>query len=149
MRVAKDELRKNIETREAVMHGTVCDGIHVEYNVSKEDFDGAPLLEGLQNSADPCPRWGIVVKGQIHLKHGGREETVKAGDAYYSPPGHIVVAEAGTEVWQFGPVDQLNKTMDIVRANMRAFQKKEEEQTLVTSLFFPNYTVTEAEPNKL
>jgi hypothetical protein len=149
MRLAKNELTKTAETRQAIIREAIWDGIHVEYNVFKENFDASPLDKSLPDSVDPCPRWGIVIKGQIHLKHAGKEEIVKAGDAYYCPPEHTVLAEAGTEVGQFGPANQLKKTVETVRANMDAFQRKEAEQQSVTSVFFPNYIEAAAEPKKL
>jgi hypothetical protein len=38
-----------------------------------------------------CPHWGTVLKGSINVRYAdGREETVRAGDVYYWPPGHTV-----------------------------------------------------------
>jgi hypothetical protein len=83
-------------------------------------------LKGLPNDRDPCPHWGIVVvKGQMTIIYNDKKEIAKTGDAYYFPPGHTGIAEAGTEVWEFSPNDKLQKTMDVINRNMEAMQKKE------------------------
>jgi hypothetical protein len=46
------------------------------------------------------------VKGQITLKYYRKEETVEAGDAYYSPTG---IFEEGTELCEFSPNDKPQK----------------------------------------
>jgi len=48
-----------------------------------------------------------VLKGKITIRYGDHEEVVTAGEAYYMPPGHAPAAEAGTELIQFSPTDQL------------------------------------------
>ena len=77
--------------------------MHVEHDVFKKRFDVTPLLKGLPNDRDPCPHWGIVLKGQLKIIYDDKEEIAKEGDAYYYPPGHTAIADAGTEVWEFSP----------------------------------------------
>lgn len=98
--------------------------MHVEYDVFHKTFDITPYLKGLPNDRDQCPHWGIVVKGQVKIIHDGEEEIVKAGDAYYAPPNHTGVFEAGTELWEFSPNDMLQKTMEVIGRNFEAMQKK-------------------------
>jgi len=38
---------------------------------------------------------------------GDREEVYEAGDAFYTPPGHRPYVDAGTEVLQFSPTEEL------------------------------------------
>jgi len=120
MRGSKKELSKAMDTDEMAMYESVWGEMHVEYDVFKKRFDVTPLLKGLPNNLDQCPHWGIVVKGQITLKYDGKEETVKAGDAYYAPPGHTGIFEAGTELWEFSPNDKLQKTMKVIMRNFDA-----------------------------
>jgi len=124
MRASKNELPKTMDTKEAVMHEAVWGDMHVEYTIFKEKFDVTPLLKGLPNNRDPCPHWGIVVKGQLTIIYDGKKEVAKAGDAYYFPPGHTGIIEAGTEVWEFSPAEKLKKTMEVIMRNMEAMQKK-------------------------
>jgi hypothetical protein len=36
------------------------------------------------------------------------------------PPGHTPVLDAGTEVVEFSPTDELKRTLDVVTTNMQA-----------------------------
>jgi hypothetical protein len=47
-------------------------------------------------------------------------ETFEAGDAYYIPPGHTPVLYAGTELVEFSPTDELQRTVAVVSKNMEA-----------------------------
>jgi hypothetical protein len=87
-------------------------GYTVGYETFKADVDPAPLFVGLPDGRCPCPRWGIVVRYADH------EETFRAGDAYYGAPGHLPLVFAGTEVIEFSPTDELNRTMAVITANM-------------------------------
>ncbi len=124
MRASKNELSKVMENEEMAMFEGVWGEMHVEYDVFKKQFDVTPLLKGLPNDRDPCPHWGIVVKGQMRIMYDGVEEIAKAGDAYYFPPGHTGVAEAGTEVWEFSPNDKLKETMEVIMRNFEGSAKK-------------------------
>lgn len=42
--------------------------------------DATPLLEGLENDMCPCPHWGYVVEGAIHVRYtDGKQELTRAG----------------------------------------------------------------------
>ena len=120
MRASKDELSKVLETDEMVMYEGVWGEMHVEYDIFKKRFDVTPFLKGLPNDRDPCPHWGIIVKGQMTMIVNGKREVIKAGDAYYMPPGHTAIVDAGTEGWEFSPNDKLKKTMEVIIRNMDA-----------------------------
>jgi mannose-6-phosphate isomerase-like protein (cupin superfamily) len=124
MHATKNELTKSMDTAEMTMYEEVWGEMHVEYDVFRERFDITPLLKGLPNNRDQCPHWGIIVKGQVTIKHDGTEEVAKAGEVYYAPPNHTGIFEAGTELWEFSPMDKLKQTMDAISRNMEAMQKK-------------------------
>ena len=65
--------------------------------------------------------WGYVLKGKVSVQIAGRgEETFEAGDAYYVAPGHTPVLHAGTELVEFSPTVELQKTMDVVTKNIES-----------------------------
>jgi hypothetical protein len=125
MRASKTELSKTMDNEIATMSEAVWGEMHVEYDVFKKTFDVTPLLKGLPNDRDQCPHWGIVMKGQVRLICDGKDEIIKAGEAYYMPPGHTAIAEAGTEAWEFSPNDKLKKTMEVMMRNMEIMMKEE------------------------
>jgi mannose-6-phosphate isomerase-like protein (cupin superfamily) len=119
-----NELSKAMETDEMTMYEAVWGDMHVEYDIFKKRFDVTPYLKGLPNDRDSCPHWGIVLKGQATIVYDGKEEVVKAGDAYYAPPGHTGIFEAGTELWEFSPMDKMQKTMEVIMRNFEAMAPK-------------------------
>ncbi len=123
MRAQKNELPKTIDNDVFTSYEAVWGDMHVEYDIFKKSFDVTPYLKGLPNDRDPCPHWGIVVKGQGKIIVDDKEEIIKAGDVYYAPPGHTGIFEAGTEVWEFSPEEKLKKTMEVLMRNMEMEQK--------------------------
>jgi hypothetical protein len=97
-----------------------------EYTVNfiefRQDIDGAPLLEGLPGDRCSCPHWGYVLKGRVTYRFADHEEVFEAGDAFYLPPGHIPMPEAGSEILQFSPVEELKVVDDAIRRNFQAMQ---------------------------
>ena len=63
-----------------------------------------------------------MLAGNITVSYADREETYQAGDAFYMTPGHVPAAEAGTELVQFSPKEQLAETMAAMMANAQAMQ---------------------------
>src|SRR5262249_1944659 len=56
------------------------------------------------------------------VSYADREETYQAGDAFYMTPGHVPAAEAGTELVQFSPKEQLAETTAAMMANAQRAQ---------------------------
>lgn len=94
-----------------------------ELNVARIRFpagaDAAPLLQGLPGDMCQCPHWGAVVKGAIHVRFAdGSEETVRAGEAYYWPPGHTVRVDEDYESIEFSPSAPMNEVIAHLKAKM-------------------------------
>jgi hypothetical protein len=99
------------------------DGYTVNFVTFHQDVDATPLLKGLPDDRCQCPHWGYVVKGRLTLRFPDREETYEAGDAFYTPPGHVPVKhEPGTELVQFSPADELELTEAAMQRNMKEMQ---------------------------
>ncbi len=124
MRASRNELKKAMDNEELTISEGVWGEMHVEYDIFKKKFDVTPLLKGLPNDRDQCPHWGIVMKGQMTMMVDGKKEVVKAGDAYYMPPGHTAIVEAGSEFWEFSPNEKLLETMEVIMRNFEAKRKK-------------------------
>jgi hypothetical protein len=109
-------------------HGIVEDryedveGYRIQFIEFREAADGTPLLKGLPGDRCNCPHWGYVQKGRITYRFDDHDEVFVAGDAFYLPPGHIPIAEAGTELLQFSPSLELEAVSAAMLANMRAMQ---------------------------
>lgn len=67
--------------------------------------DFGPLLAGLPGDLCPCPHWGYLIAGRIHIRFAdGREETVNAGEVFYWPAGHTGWVDEDTTFLEVSPV---------------------------------------------
>ncbi len=109
-------------------HGVVedrheeLDGYTVNFLSFREDVDATPLLQGLPDDRCPCPHWGYVLKGRLTYRFGEHEEVYEAGDAFYLPPGHVPVADAGSELVQFIPSQELRAVSAAMMKNAQERQ---------------------------
>lgn len=97
-----------------------------DMNVALESFpaglETAPIFKGLPDDRCQCPHWGYVVKGRVRVLYAGRDEVLREGDVYYMPPGHTTVFEEDTEVVEFSPKGEYQKTIEVASRNMAAMQ---------------------------
>ena len=98
------------------------EGYTVDFVSLRQASDLTPMLRGLPDDMCQCPHWGYVFAGSITMHFPDREEVYQAGDAFYVPPGHSPMAEAGTELVQFSPADELQVTNAAIMKNMKAMQ---------------------------
>ena len=94
-------------------------GYTVGFETYTADADLTPLFVGLPNNQCQCAHWGYVVKGRVTFKSADGDETFETGDAYYVGPGHTPILYAGTEVIEFSPTNELQRTLAVVEKNMQ------------------------------
>jgi mannose-6-phosphate isomerase-like protein (cupin superfamily) len=99
------------------------DGYTVNFVSFGQDVDATPLLKGMPDDSCQCPHWGYVVSGRLTYRFADHDEVFEAGDAFYLPPGHIPLAEAGSELVQFSPADDLRVVSETIVENMRKLQR--------------------------
>jgi hypothetical protein len=119
-RTRKDEAPVTLDLPEIEGRYVDLDGYTVSFETYRTDADPAPLFHGLPGDRCQCPHWGVVRTGRLVIRYPDREETFRAGDAYYAEPGHLPLTFAGTEVVEFSPTEQLRATMAVLGANMAA-----------------------------
>jgi hypothetical protein len=98
------------------------DGYTVGFESFREDADATGLFDGLPDDRCQSPHWGYVISGRVTFRYADRDEVFEGGDAYYAPPGHIPVVEAGTEVVEFSPTEEYGRTMEVLGRNLAALQ---------------------------
>lgn len=97
------------------------DGYRINFTTFREDIDGTPLLKGLPDDRCQCPHWGYVIAGRVTFRFPDRDEVFVAGDAFYTPAGHIPLShEPGSEVLMFSPAEALAETETAIMRNMQA-----------------------------
>jgi hypothetical protein len=95
-------------------------GYTVGFETFREDADAAPLKKGLPDDRCQSPHWGYGVRGRLTFRYADREELYETGDAYYAPPGHVPVIDAGTEIVEFSPTEEYGQAMAVVARNLAA-----------------------------
>lgn len=111
MRVAKQDVDMRLEIPGAAIRqrrdfGSVAgfDRISGECFTLAAGVDTTPLFQGLEGDLCQCPHWGFVLRGQLTTTDAsGAEETVKANDLFYWPPGHNVKVDEDAEIVMFSP----------------------------------------------
>jgi glyoxylate utilization-related uncharacterized protein len=84
------------------------------------DVDATPLLRGLPDDRCQSAHWGYVLRGRMTYRFADHEEVHESGDAFYVPPGHTQLADAGTEIVQFSPAEDLRAVSQTIMKNMQA-----------------------------
>jgi hypothetical protein len=95
-------------------------GLVVEYLECAEKFDIRPMLEGLPDNLCPCPHWGYMLKGTIHIEYkDGTEEVIEEGDAFHMPKGHSGWFEAGSKMILFSPEAESKQLAEHISKKMQ------------------------------
>jgi hypothetical protein len=125
MRGSTKDLPLALETPAGKVWQVEWGGNTAEFGQFAETVDElfVPLFKGLPDDRCQCPHWGYVIKGRVRYRFEDHEEVYEAGDAYYAPPGHLPMIEAGTEYLEFSPTIELAKTMEVVERNMQAMEQ--------------------------
>jgi hypothetical protein len=99
-----------------------------DLNAAVESFpagtDSAPIFKGLPDDRCQCPHWGYVITGQLRVRYKDHEEVLRAGDAYYLTPGHTTIFDLDTEVVEFSPKGEYQKTLEVAARNVAAMQQQ-------------------------
>ena len=120
MHVSKNDVEVRMQIPGAVIRqrmglGSVSgfDKISGEYFTLAAGVDTTPLFEGLEGNQCQCPHWGYVLKGELTTTDAsGTQETVKANDLFYWPPGHNVKVTADAEIIMFSPQREHSVVID-------------------------------------
>lgn len=96
------------------------DGYTVVFEKYTADADLTPYFKGLPDDRCQSAHWGYVLSGKVTFKTAKGDETFEAGDAYYVGPGHTPVLYAGTEIVEFSPTEELERTMEAIAKNMES-----------------------------
>lgn len=114
MQITKEKVSIKMEIPGAVLRQQLNFGdatglgmISCEYFSLSAGVDTTPLFHGLKDNLCQCPHWGFVLQGQITTTNTkGTQETVKANDLFYWPPGHNIKVDADAEIIMFSPQNE-------------------------------------------
>ena len=123
MRASKQDLPVAFEEDGVVSRQAEWGDMNAALETFPGGLDTAPLFKGLPDDRCQCPHWGYVLKGRVRVRYPDREEVIEAGDAYYLEPSHTTVFEEDTEVIEFSPKGEYQKTMEVAARNIAAMQE--------------------------
>lgn len=126
MHVAKDSVDVKMSIPGAVLRqrtefgdATGLGKMSGEYFSLATGVDTTPLFQGLEGNLCQCPHWGYVLRGELTTTDAaGKQETVKANDLFYWPPGHNVKVTADAEIVMFSPQRDHTTVIDHMRGKV-------------------------------
>ena len=104
---------KTVDAADVTIREAEWGEMHVGFESYHKTVDIAPQLKGLPDDMCQCHHWGMVLKGRMLVKYRDHEEVVKAGEAYYMAPGHSPIIDAGTELVEFTPKEEIKKSQQV------------------------------------
>jgi hypothetical protein len=120
MRGSGTELPAIMDSPGAVIRGTDWGGLTCVHVTLGSGADLGPLLKGLPDDHCPVPHWGYVLAGSITIGYtDGQEETLRAGDLFYLPPGHTARSDEGITYVEFSPARELKDVYEHVGRQMQ------------------------------
>ena len=121
MQQRKEELPVALELPVAKFQVAEWGDTAVAYIQLSAGADATPLLEGLPNDKCPCPHWGYILEGAVHVRYtDGKEEVCLAGEVFYWPSGHTVRVDEDTTLVEFSPRHELKAVYDHIGRKVSA-----------------------------
>lgn len=123
-RISREDIQPEVFGGSYEVRAVELGGFNVSFEKALDDMDVTPYLKGLPDNRDPCPHWGFLFKGKIIVRYKDREETINAGEAYYMASGHTAIVKKGSELIEFSPKSELDKTMAVIAKNLERIGTK-------------------------
>jgi hypothetical protein len=122
-KISPQTTSKHLDLDGIEAHYGTLDVYTVSFELAAHEEDPSPLFTGLPDNACQARHWGVVLEGTLVIRYtDNSEDIVEAGEAYYSPPGHLPLLKTGTRLIEFSLTDELDETMEKVMVNVAAIQ---------------------------
>jgi hypothetical protein len=120
MRVVGTEAPAFMDAPGAAIRGADWGGMRCVRIALGPGTDLGPVLKGLPDDRCPALHWGYVLEGSITVGYTDeREETLRAGDLFYLPPGHTARTDDGVTFVEFSPERELQAVYDHLSRQMQ------------------------------
>lgn len=120
MRGSKQDMPVVFEGAGMVSRQAEWGDMNVAIETIAAGLDAAPYFKGLPDDRCQCPHWGYVLKGRIRVRYADHDEVYRTGDVYYMAPGHLPLIEEETELVEFSPRGEYQRTMEVVARNFES-----------------------------
>ncbi len=119
MRQSVTEAPAFMDAPGALIRGADWDGMRCIRVELGPGTDLRPVLHGLPGDHCQVPHWGYVIEGALTIAYSdGHEETLRAGDLFYLPPGHTPRTDEGVTFVEFSPDRALEDVYAHIRRQM-------------------------------
>jgi hypothetical protein len=120
-KTSKQEASETFEAEGFEGHYDKLEGYTIGFERYTAQADLADLFKGLPEDACQCNHLGVVLSGKLVFTYrDGTEDVITAGEAYVTKAGHTPKIYPGTEVIEFSPTEEFDRTMEVVGKNMEA-----------------------------
>ncbi len=89
--------------------------MRIGFETYAQDYSDQVLLKGLPNDQCQCPHYGYLFSGKMTVTYSDHTDVIHAGEMYYMPPGHSILAEAGAVLMELSPISEWNALMEFAR----------------------------------
>jgi hypothetical protein len=118
MHATRDQLPILFGTNRAGIRGVDWGQLRATIVSIPAGTDITSLLKGLPDNRCPCSHWGYVLTGEMRVTSADGEETLRAGDLFYLPPGHTVAVQHDVEYVEFGPPGAYDAFLEAAQRNI-------------------------------
>lgn len=115
---ALDQLETVVEGPGFVARRVEWGDVTIAFERADAPVDPAALFASLPDGRCQCPHWGYVLEGEITFRYADRDEVVRAGELYFTAPGHVPLVERSAAIIELSLTEQLRPTLDAVQAAM-------------------------------
>jgi hypothetical protein len=100
------------------------DGFVLGFESFEQAADFTPMCRGLPDDLCQSHHWGFVIKGRMIMHRPEGDLVVEQGEAYYVGPGHTgETGLPGTQVIEFSPAEEYDRTLAVVAKNLAAMEQ--------------------------
>ena len=118
MHASREDLPILFGDESAGLRGVDWQGKRVAIPSLPAGGDYAPLFQGLPNDMCPVPHWGYIIKGRVRIMYAdSTEETLREGDIFYLPPGHVPIVDEDLEVFEVSPPAAMDELIAVLNRN--------------------------------
>jgi hypothetical protein len=91
-------------------------GMTLAYERLRAGFETTPFFVGLPDDRCQSAHWGYCLKGSFRVIEPDGERVVRAGEAYYLPPGHNIAVVEDCELLELSPAEARKATLEHAEA---------------------------------
>jgi hypothetical protein len=113
MRLTATEAPTFVDVPGMAIRGADWGGLRCVHLALGPGGDTRPAMKGLQDDSCQVVHWGYVLAGSLTVVYtGGQQETLRAGDLFYLPPGHVGWTDEGVTLVEFSPEREMHALYD-------------------------------------